>query len=495
MRSLCSLLKRWKRLLKTPLFAASASSRFSRTVCFGKTVGRWNFRPMPRRAIWCSFRLVRSSMSSKKKTWPVSGLVLPVTTSMSVVLPAPLGPMMQRSSPESRMSVRFVSALKPSKLTEMSSTQSSACWRAARISAPRSLGTRWLVRSGGLELRGLLVEMSVTVLILGSFVGTSSGDTFSDGGASAKLARAEFGSGGMGPLELRQVASQAHQAIGQGEGHDDEQRAQEEQPQVRRSGREVALGAVDDERANHRAHQRAATADGDPDDGFNRVGGLHLARVDDADLRNVESPGYPAQKGGQRPGEPLVGERVVARKARFWLVVAHRAHHDTELALGEVLGQEIEAGEDADADDVQDHLGRRLADRIAVQVLEIGQAVVAAEARLVAEEQEHGGERQRLGDDREVDALDARAERQIPEETAEDPWHDHAHGQREPEVVEAVPVRRQLLPIEEHHELGQVAGVDAAFADRAHQVHAHGVAAEREEDAVTEAQDAAKPPD
>ena len=38
-------------------------------------------------------------------------------TSIIVVLPAPLGPMMQRSSPASMSSVSLLSALKPSKLT------------------------------------------------------------------------------------------------------------------------------------------------------------------------------------------------------------------------------------------------------------------------------------------------------------------------------------------------------------------------------------------
>jgi hypothetical protein len=50
-----------------------------------------------------------------------SGRVLPVMTSIIVVLPAPLGPMMQRSSPASIVSDSLFSALKPSKLTVMSS--------------------------------------------------------------------------------------------------------------------------------------------------------------------------------------------------------------------------------------------------------------------------------------------------------------------------------------------------------------------------------------
>ena len=46
----------------------------------------------------------------------------------------------------------------------------------------------------------------------------------------------------------------------------------------------------------------------------------------------------------------------------------------------------------------------------AEDVLEVGQPVVAAEAHVVAEEGQHQGEGHRLGDDREIDAGDARAE-------------------------------------------------------------------------------------
>ena len=48
---------------------------------------------------------------------PESGRVLPVITSIIVVLPAPFGPMMQRNSPSSIVSDRSFSALKPSKAT------------------------------------------------------------------------------------------------------------------------------------------------------------------------------------------------------------------------------------------------------------------------------------------------------------------------------------------------------------------------------------------
>ena len=97
-----------------------ASSRFSNTVWFSNTVGFWNLRPMPASAICASDSLVRS-MVCPKKAVPASGRVLPVITSIMVVLPAPLGPITQRSSPASTVSVSLFKALKPSKLTVMSS--------------------------------------------------------------------------------------------------------------------------------------------------------------------------------------------------------------------------------------------------------------------------------------------------------------------------------------------------------------------------------------
>src|SRR3989344_3073020 len=53
----------------------------------------------------------------------------------------------------------------------------------------------------------------------------------------------------------------------------------------------------------------------------------------------------------------------------------------------------------------------------------------------------------------------------------------------------------QLLPVEEHHEVGQVALVVAVAADLAHEVHAHHIATQSEEQAVAQAQDAGVAPD
>jgi hypothetical protein len=58
--------------------------------------GVWNLRPMPERTIWYSGSLVISVFLNLMRPWLAR--VLPQIRSSSVVLPAPLGPMITRSS-------------------------------------------------------------------------------------------------------------------------------------------------------------------------------------------------------------------------------------------------------------------------------------------------------------------------------------------------------------------------------------------------------------
>jgi len=77
-------------------------------------------------------------MVEPKKTVPESGRVLPVMMSIIVVLPAPLGPMMQRSSPGAMSRFRPLMALKPSKLTRTSSRYRMRPWLVS--TSPRTSG-------------------------------------------------------------------------------------------------------------------------------------------------------------------------------------------------------------------------------------------------------------------------------------------------------------------------------------------------------------------
>ena len=74
------------------------TSRFSRTVSASKSEGLWNFRQTPPRAMAaCEARVSSSCPSSSAEL--ARARVRPETTSSSVVLPAPFGPISARISP------------------------------------------------------------------------------------------------------------------------------------------------------------------------------------------------------------------------------------------------------------------------------------------------------------------------------------------------------------------------------------------------------------
>ncbi len=92
------------------------------------------------------------------------------------------------------------------------------------------------------------------------------------------------------------------------------------------------------------------------------------------------------------------------RKRVAALGVADRDHHLAELGIDDHRADEHREREEQGAQREQRGAGRRRLDVEAEDVLEVGEAVIAAEAEIVAEEGEQQGEGHRLGDDRQVDA-------------------------------------------------------------------------------------------
>ena len=123
---------------------------------------------------------------------------------------------------------------------------------------------------------------------------------------------------------------------------------------------------------------------------------------------------------------------------------------------------------------------------------DVGQAVGAAGEPLLADQQDHEGGGQRLGEDREVRAAHPLPEHQQAQHAAPPAvGSTHHHGQREHRVAERLPQRRQLSRRRSTTmKSGRLpgAGVDQL------QVHAHRVAAEAEEHALAEGEHAAVPP-
>jgi len=83
------------RRLPEPTWLASIT--FSMTVKSGKMEVIWNERPMPKRARCCTDSAVTGRPA--KWMWPRSGRISPDNWPMSVLLPAPLGPISAWISP------------------------------------------------------------------------------------------------------------------------------------------------------------------------------------------------------------------------------------------------------------------------------------------------------------------------------------------------------------------------------------------------------------
>src|SRR3989344_4498983 len=185
---------------------------------------------MPSRTRLCS--AMRVSSSFLNLMLPPVARVLPQIRSSSVVLPAPLGPMITRSSFLSMYSVRSSMALKPSNDTvrsSMASAKSVLLMRSAPVAsealaahAIRQRGCGWWAC-----LR-CLAQRSAPAL----------------------------------PPGHHMALPQARQAHVEGHGHADEKPGHEEQPQLGKALREIRLARVHQQGAIRRAHQAHAPAHG-----------------------------------------------------------------------------------------------------------------------------------------------------------------------------------------------------------------------------------------
>src|SRR5579862_9418056 len=289
----------------------------------------------------------------------------------------------------------------------------------------------------------------------------------------------------------------ADDAARQEQRHGDEQTTKYEQPIGREdSGGEVGFGVVDQNRAERRANQCAAAADGDPDHRLDRIAGLEFARIDDAHLRHVQRAGDAGHARGQSEYEELVGFDAVTEKPRPRFGVPDGDQHLAELRRNDAAADQ-EADNEREAGNGEQRIARGFRAHIESEdILEVRQPVVAAEPEIIAKKSELKRIGERLGDDRQIDAGDAASKSKPAEHEGKYAGNQYHHESRIGKVLEAVPVDRQLFPVQEHHEVGKDRiGVDAARADLAHQIHAHGVSAQRKEGAMTKRENAAIAPD
>ena len=134
----------------------------------------------------------------------------------------------------------------------------------------------------------------------------------------------------------------------------------------------------------------------------------------------------PAMAGRQHEDDQLVVLDAVAEEAGAALGVADGDQHLAELRRDDgAADQEAERQRQRGSEEQRAARGVAL-DVEAEDVLEIGEAVVAAEAHVVAEEGEQQRVGHRLGDDRQIDAGDAAAEGEPAEDERQQPGHEHA---------------------------------------------------------------------
>ena len=99
------------RVFQNVRMPANASSRFSNTVSCSKTsTASETSRPIPDATIWASDNLEQIDAASKPGSSGVRARLARITSIM-VVLPAPLGPMMHSNPPGSTCSVKFAECL------------------------------------------------------------------------------------------------------------------------------------------------------------------------------------------------------------------------------------------------------------------------------------------------------------------------------------------------------------------------------------------------
>ena len=108
------------RTLLAPPENSAPAATFSSTVIFGNGCTIWKVRARPSRAIWCGRLRVMSWPS--KRTRPRLAGCTPVIMLISVVLPAPFGPIRPRISPCATEKLTPSTALSPPKRRDTSSS-------------------------------------------------------------------------------------------------------------------------------------------------------------------------------------------------------------------------------------------------------------------------------------------------------------------------------------------------------------------------------------
>ena len=270
----------------------AASQIFSRTARPSNTLGTWVLMPMPRRAISWAWALEMSWPRNSTRPW--LGASWPVSILKNVLLPAPFGPIRQRSSPSSSAKLTSRTARTPPKFTPRSMV-----WRSgAAITLLRR------IRFEVLALRGRPARRGNSHCPNSASVGTRPFGTSSTN-AIRMVPRM---SGALANIFAHQ--SEPRGLVG-----------------AQRRAEPLNADAADD-----RSDQRATAADDDPDDDLRRLGEAEDGRADEVAPVREQAAGKAGQRATDGEGCKLVGPRVVAEEFGAPLIFADADDDPAEAA-------------------------------------------------------------------------------------------------------------------------------------------------------------------
>ena len=243
-------------------------------------------------------------------------------------------------------------------------------------------------------------------------------------------------------------------ALRQHRDHQDEQTALDEQPALGPGLRHQALGIHDHNGAEDRPHERAAAAHGHPNHHLNGEGNSHVLRRNDAGLHGEQRPANAGQTTGNGKHDGLEQGGIEAGEAQPWFVITNGDQHIAEAAPHHPAHKQPSqkhqhAGE---PEEVPLHLWGP--HHLTKQLGHIGfEAIGAIDQLLLPVEEVEKHQQRSLGEDREVDPLDAVAEHHVPQQRSQQCWHQPDGNQREQRVVKRLPEKRQLINAVQAEEL------------------------------------------
>ena len=131
----------------------------------------------------------------------------------------------------------------------------------------------------------------------------------------------------------------ANDSVAHDEHDENEQSADDDLPPFGKLVAQKELGALDQERADHRSKQRPAAADRGPDHAFDRIDRPSVKKRDDANPRRIHRSCRSCHESRDAKYENAIIGDVVAHEFGAQVVVPYRFQHGADARVGQQVGR------------------------------------------------------------------------------------------------------------------------------------------------------------